>query len=147
MFLITRWYHYVSYYLYLPPVPSSIIPKSVSLADLLQARKLVKPPDNIPLKLILEAYDCHGKFWKKSEEIRFVMEKNKFAEGGFRDAYKAECKHPQYPPQWVIKKFKPEKAATIEGTLNLSLEAHTRKQVQMHCVAPKLADIMKKKAP
>ena len=131
----------------LPPVPSSIIPKSVSIADLLQARKLVKPPDELPLKLVLEAYDCHGKFWKNSEEIKFVMQKSKFVDGGFRDAHKAACKHPQYPDTWVIKQFKPEQAEKVEGTLNVSLDVHTRKQAQMHCVAKKLAEMVKKKAP
>ena len=40
----------------LPQVPSSIIPKSVSVAALLQARKLVSPPNVARVILELESY-------------------------------------------------------------------------------------------
>ena len=131
----------------LPPVPSSIIAKSVSVADLLMARKLVKPPNLLSLDLVLETYDCHGKFWKKSSVLPFSMEKEKFAEGSFRDAFKAKCKNASYPNTWVIKQFKEKQAEKVETIVKISLENHTRKQVQMHSVAKKLAEMMAKKVP
>ena len=48
----------------LPPVPSSVVGRSVSVADLLLARKLVKPLELSEVTMILEAYDVGEKTWK-----------------------------------------------------------------------------------
>ena len=55
----------------LKPVPSSAFPKSVCVADLLHAAKLVKPPDVTKMTLILESYDVSSKQWKIEKTYRF----------------------------------------------------------------------------
>eukprot|EP00794_Sanderia_malayensis_P001051 gene1051-379_t len=73
----------------LPPVPSSAFPKSVSVADLLDARKLIEPPKVKRLKLDLGSYDVADKMWLLSGSIEVNKEDSHFAEGGFRRAFLA----------------------------------------------------------
>ena len=44
---------------------SSICPKSISIADLLKARKLIKPRESVEDTLTLESFHIHGKIWGK----------------------------------------------------------------------------------
>ena len=66
------------------------------------------------------------------------MNKKKFAEGRFREAFKT-CLNPKFTRKRVLKFYKQEKAEVIQETLKISVEDHTRKQVQMHAVARHLA--------
>lgn len=84
---------------------------------------------------------------EKSVPIQFNVEKTKFAEGGFRNAFRATSTHPSYPKEWVVKKYKEDRFKRIEESLNIDIDSHARKQVQMHCVAKKLAKKLSKKAP
>ena len=67
---------------HLPPVPPSAFPKSVSIADLLDAGKLIEPPSVTRLKLDLSAYDVAEKMWKPSGSIEVSKEDSHFAEEG-----------------------------------------------------------------
>ena len=125
------------------PVPSSCFPKSVSVADLLKARKLVKPDERVEV-MVLESFDVGKQKWSRSEPIKFNVKDSKFAEGGFRDAFMAVTDNPCYTRKWVVKKYKMD---VIEDMLQISAENHTRKQVQMHSVAKQLALKLAKKAP
>ena len=126
-----------------PQVPESAFPKSVSISDMLKARKLVKPPDAREVKLTLETYDVSESFWIKSGTKMFNMEKNKFSEGGFREAYMATSEENE---KWVIKVYKEGTLEVIKDSLDMSPEDHTRKQVQMHMVAKEIALKLAKKA-
>ena len=110
----------------LPPVPSSCFSKPVSLADLLKARKLVKPKNQIICTLYLEKYNVAKKEWET------LMDSEKFSEGGFRDAFK---------------QYKDDKMEAITEYLKISPENHTRKQVQMHAVARSIVLSFARKAP
>ena len=72
------------------------------------------------------------------QPVKFLIEKEKFTEGGFREAFKT-CLNPNFTRQRVLKFYKQEKAEAIQETLTISVEDHTRKQVQMHAVARHLA--------
>ena len=128
------------------PVPSSFFPKSVSVADLLKARKLVKPDEKVEV-MVLESFDVSEQKWSRSEPIRFTINDSKFAEGGFRDAFIAVTDNSCYARKWVVKKYKKDKMDVIQDMLQISAENHTRKQVQMHSVAKQLALKLAKKAP
>ena len=91
----------------LPQVPSSSLPHSVSLADLLKARKLVKPKKQVTAcALYLETYNVPKKQWQPLMEssIQFAVASEKFSEGGFREAFMATTSQPGLPGKWVIKK-------------------------------------------
>ena len=60
-------------------------------------------------------------------------------EGGFRKAYKATSTTREFEHcQWVVKRYKESAAKEIEET-NQTLEAHTKKVVQMHYLAQTFA--------
>ena len=73
------------------------------------------------------------------QPVKFLIEKEKFAEGGFQEAFKTTCLNPNFIRKWVLKFYKQEKAEAIQETLKISVEDYTRKQVQMHDVAHHLA--------
>ena len=100
----------------LPPMLSPCFPKSVSLADLLKARKLVKPKNQIICTLYLETYNVAKKEWETlmPTPIQFTMDSEKFSEGGFRDAFMATTSQSGLPGKWVIKQYKDDKMESIE---------------------------------
>ena len=59
------------------------------------------------------------------------MDAEKFSSDGFRDAFLGVTKDKE---KWLINKYHERAVNTITGTLNLTLEDHTRKQAQMHSV-------------
>ena len=118
-----------------PKVPQTAFPKSVSIADLLQARKLIEAPDISTVTMVLESYNVYDKVWETVNTVEFLKENKNFSEGGFRRAYIATSKHPGFPKKWVIKESKEDKVDLLEMTVKLTNAQHTRKQVQMHSVA------------
>ena len=83
--------------------PISEMPKSVSIGDVLKAGKLCVPKPETQSKLILEQYDLTNHIWFKKEEQLFRIQGEKFAEGGFREAYKAYTVENGINTLWVIK--------------------------------------------
>eukprot|EP00112_Aurelia_sp_Birch-Aquarium-sp1_P006354 Seg17027.1 transcript_id=Seg17027.1/GoldUCD/mRNA.D3Y31 product="hypothetical protein" protein_id=Seg17027.1/GoldUCD/D3Y31 len=132
---------------HLPPVPSSAFPKSVSLADLLDARKLIEPPSVTRLKHDLSGYDVAEKMWKPSGSIEVNKEDSHFAEWGFRHAFLATSVNPRAQEKWVIKVTKEEHLAPVTENFNITVTQHTRKQVQMHAVTGALPGVSIKRYP
>ena len=119
--------------------------KSVSMADLLKAGKLVKRL--IPEKLVLESFNLDIMQWEVHSTLEFQIEKVKFASGAFREAFKAVANDEiGYTRNWVVKKYTQK---SIDGMqeLNMTHEEHTRKQVQMHTVARNIAQRFAKNTP
>lgn len=114
-------------------------PASVSIAQLLNAGKFVKPASRTKTVLNLESFDLLNKEWKTEKCLTLFVDDDKFASGAFRDAFKgtpesgSQCKK-----QWVIKKYNDKSKNTIVDTIKTTVEIHTRKQVQMHTVARQL---------
>lgn len=133
----------------LPPVPSSAFPKSISVVHLLEARKLVKPPAVKSSILTLEMYEIAEKSWKKMSPTEFQIDNKHFAEGGFRRAYMAMTNDKKFSSskKWVVKMSKDEVSDAIEINLGLSIEDHTRKQVQLHSAARSIAQSFAARAP
>ena len=122
--LQNKSYSHDETYSKLPPVPSTCFPKSVSVADLLKARKLNKPDEKVEV-MVLESFDVAKQKWSRSELIRFTAKDSKFAEGGFRDAYIAETENSFYARKWVVKKHKKDRMEVIKDMLQISAEIHT----------------------
>ncbi len=129
----------------LPPVPATAFPKSVSVAALLQAGKLVKPPNVTKISIELESYLVAAKKWDRSVKVELSKEDNSFAEGGFRNAFLAT--DVSNSNKWVIKEYKKEHMEPLLSQLNMSADQHTRKQVQMHSVARSIAQSFERKVP
>lgn len=117
--------------------PSS--PASVSIEQLLNAGKFVKPVSRTKTVLNLESFHLLNKEWKTEKCLTLYVDDDKFASGAFRDAFKAtpesgsQCKE-----KWVVKEYNVKSNNTIEDTLKTTIEIHTRKQVQRYTVARQL---------
>ena len=131
----------------LPQVPSTAFPKSVCIADLMHAAKLVKPPDVTQITLTLESYDITAKKWETCRNLTILKDNQKFAEGGFRNAFLATSNDQSVHSKWVIKETKEDMMSQVTHTFNITLAEHTRKQVQMNAVARSIAMSFRKKAP
>lgn len=121
----------------------TVYPKSLSVGDLLKAGKLVKPPQVVTLKL--ECFDVEKCKWQEIPSIKVEIERDSFASCAFRDAYRA--KSIGGDQQWVVKKYSEHSIQTITKKLNMTLENHTRKQVQMHAVARNITARFATKVP
>ena len=114
----------------------------------MKAGKLVKPPKTAVL--YLEFFDDQNCCWSiNSGSITLEIEDKAFASGGFRDAFRAKCHDlsSNLKGEWVVKKYQEASIKTIEDTLKISVKAHTRKQVQMHCVARNITQRFSAKIP
>lgn len=129
----------------LPAVPPTAFPQSISVAALLQARKLVNPPNVTRVKLELESYIVAEKKWAKAMKVELLKENTSFAEGGFRNAFLATDETSS--GKWVIKEYKKLQMDPILTQLHMTIDQHTRKQVQMHSVARSISQSLQRKLP
>lgn len=128
-----------------PRAPPTVFPKSVSIGDLLRAGKLVKAPKATTLNL--EHFDVHACLWVNASTLKLHIDEQKFASGAFRDAFRAKCVDPpEMRGEWVLKRYQETSVTTIKDTLGMSVEGHTRKQVQMHAVARNITQQFASKA-
>ena len=127
--------------------PLTAFPKSVSIGDLLKAGKLVKPQKTVALDL--ELFDLGKSVWLKTYSPQMHIQAEKFASGGFRDAFRATCAAPSSRLQgdWVIKTYQQSARETIRNVLKMTAEDHTRKQVQMHAIARNITQRFSSKVP
>ena len=127
---------------------SVVSPKSVSVADLLKAGKLVKPLQQERVILHLEEFDIELRSWNEAASVEFMIDELKFAHGGFRDAHNAYAQSSKLPSRkWVVKKYQNGAIKAITDDLHISIEDHTRKQVQLHAVARSMAKQFSRRVP
>ena len=126
---------------------SAIFPHSVSIKDLLNAGKIIKPPQRRTIDL--EYFDISSSRWQSRGSALIQLEEEPFAGGAFRHAFRARCLDGSSPirGELVLKKYKEHAEQIINDTPDLSIEDHTRKQVQMHSVARNLAQRFASKVP
>ena len=111
----------------------------------MHAAKLVKPPDVTQITLTLESYDITAKNWEMCQNLTILKDNQKFAEGGFRNAFLATSNDQSVHSKWVIKETKEDMMSQVTHTFNITLAEHTRKQVQMNAVARSIAMSFRKK--
>nr|CAB3240994.1 eukaryotic elongation factor 2 kinase [Phallusia mammillata] len=127
-----------------------INPPSISITKLLRAGKLVKSVPKNRVILIKDEFVLQNLDWFQHPPDSFDVEENQFSHGAFRDAYKAFCvKQRQHEQQecWVLKTYRKEAEDTVTNDLSLTLEAHAKKQVQMHSVAKAVTEKFRSLAP
>ena len=123
----------------------TVVPKSVSIAQLLRAGTLVKPLKTTTLQL--EHFDAEKNKWVPACSINLQIEEEPFSSGAFRDDFKATCSHAGLSGEWVVKKYQPTSVKTIVDILKSTAEDHTRKQVQMHAVARNITQRVSSRVP
>ena len=86
----------------------------------------------------------NGVHQKVYHSISKSIQEEKFAEGGFRIAYKCSSGDKQFPGTWLLKKYN-NKAKEQLLSIRMREEEHARKQVQMHNLAKSIAEQMARK--
>ncbi|PFX31324.1 hypothetical protein AWC38_SpisGene3831 [Stylophora pistillata] len=119
--------------------PSKFAPLSLSVADMIKLGKIGTTQDPTTL-LQSHTFDMDLLSWSKLPiTAEFNEEKEPFAHGGFRNAYKAIKKHPQFKGStWVIKRYLPDAVKGI-NYIGKTGQQHTQKVVQMHLPAKNFA--------
>lgn len=118
-------------------VPMSTMPASVSLSTMLKLGKIIAPSKEM-VTIYLEEFSVDKRSWLDPFETRLSISKEKFASGGFRDAFQVTALY-GLKGKYVLKKCRPDQVSNIEELFG-SLEIHTRKAVQMHCLARNFAE-------
>ena len=96
----------------------------------------------------MERFDIRSKEWVEVKAANFSVCKECFSFGGFRDAFKCtEIDNAGSKELWVLKTYNEQAKDTIINNLSMEVEAHARKQVQMHEVARHLTKKLQKSAP
>lgn len=127
---------------------SVVTPKSLSISQLLRAGKLVRPLKENIVSLELETFDIQEMKWVKKGSYKFDIEENKFSSGAFRDSFKARAISPEMQSSlWVVKQYQLSAVDTITDDLHMTLEDHTRKQVQMHIAASSITKTFSSNVP
>lgn len=116
-----------------------IVPKSLSVSTILMLGRVVESSNNITI-LNLYTFNLEMMLWSTIQlPVEFVISTDLLGEGGFRKAYKATSTTREFNHcHWVVKRYKESAVKEIEET-NQTLEAHTKKVVQMHYLAKNFA--------
>ena len=125
---------------------STGFPKSVSVSSMLKMGKRINPETDTVTLRIEEFSIADEMSWLEPVDITMSVQRNPFAEGAFRKAYMAKALTGLPKGDYVLKKYKEEE---VEGITNLfgSIEAHTRKSVQLNALARNFAENMAIDAP
>ena len=118
---------------------TSQYPVSISIGELLRAGKLVAPASKKSASLTLEHFDAENQEWSETKTLNVSVYTDKFASGGFRDAFKCVETGSDLGKYWVLKLYNDKTRHTIITQLSMTMDEHARKQVQKHEVAKYIA--------
>ena len=98
--------------------------------------------------LDMESFDVTEMKWVRSDSLTLEIEETRFSHGAFRDAFRATTVDKNVAQtKWVVKQYQEKASTAIKDDLGMSLEDHTRKQVQMNAVARHLTKKFAKNVP
>ena len=118
---------------------------SISLSKMLKIGKVINPDADI-ITLHLEEFSIANMEWLMPFEVKLSLSRMPFAEGSFREAYLANVLSGLPSGKYVLKKYLKGKTEEITGLFG-SLEAHTRKAVQLNALARNFAQNMALEVP
>ena len=114
-----------------------MLPRSISVTQMLKLGKVVKSTQVIDSF----QFDLSRMMWSTvPKPVEFSVSNHPLSEGAFRKAYTTETDHKEFSgATWVIKEYK-SRVVDIIGETNQTVEAHTKKVVQMYCLAQNFAN-------
>ena len=127
------------------PKKTDTVAASVPVSKMLKIGQLIAPKVEI-VSLYLEEFSIMEREWSKPFIVKLALDKSPFSIGGFRSAFMAKTIKGLPEEQYVLKRYKDEEASAIEK-LSGSLEANTRKAVQMNALARNFAQNMQLESP
>jgi hypothetical protein len=118
---------------------------SISLSKMLKIGKVINLDSDI-ITLHLEEFSIANMEWLMPVEVKISLRRMPFAEGSFREAYIANVLSGLPTGKYVLKKYLKDKTDEITELFG-SLEAHTRKAVQLNALARNFAQNMASEVP
>lgn len=121
----------------------TVYPKSLSVSQILKLGKVAQSHTTV---INLYTFDIHRMLWSNvPTPVEFTVSETVLGEGAFRKAYKATSITKDFKDQtWVVKRYNSDALDIIHDT-NQTVEAHTKKAVQVHLLAKNFADQLKQK--
>ena len=113
---------------------SKFILRSMSAVEMLKLGREIK---SIPAtEILVYHFDFKNLTWGSvPDKVEFVIDEDALGTGGFRQAFKATSQSKGFDhTSWVVKKYLAKTVSDIE-ILGQTVEQHTKKVVQMHCMA------------
>ena len=113
-------------------------PKSLSVSHILKLGKVAKSTTTV---INLYTFDINQMLWSNvPTPVEFTVSETVLGEGAFRKAYRATSITKDFKEQtWVVRKYNSEAKELIRDT-NQTVEAHTKKAVQVHLLANNFAN-------
>ena len=119
------------------PVP---VPKSLGVTSMIKLGKAITATDTLQEIVEVSAFDINSMIWSPPVSAHFTIEKEIFAQGGFRAAYQATSKSPHFDKdKYIVKRLLPETVELI-GEVKETPEEQARKSVQMQSLANNFAE-------
>ena len=119
--------------------PATSFPKSISVSSMLRVGAVVTDCD--PANIVeMSEFNIHKMAWSAPQEMSFQIDENPFAQGGFREVYRAKSSYNQY----VVKKFLPSTLETVNKINSAvehgeTVETLCKKSIQAHMLAKNFA--------
>ncbi|KAK3741693.1 hypothetical protein QZH41_005534 [Actinostola sp. cb2023] len=118
---------------------------SVPLSQMLKLGRLIVPKIQI-VTLCLEEFSVSKREWLAPLEVKLSVDKAPFASGAFRHAFMVTSIGGLPRGKFVLKRYKQDRIAEIEELFE-SIEAHTRKAVQLNALVRNFAQNMELERP
>ena len=112
---------------------SKFIPRSMSAVEMLKLGREIKSTP--ATEILVYHFDFKNLAWGSvPDKVEFVIDEDPLGTGGFRQAFKATSQTKGFDhTSWVVKKYLAKTVSDIE-ILGQTVEQHTKKFVQMHCL-------------
>lgn len=118
----------------------SPIPKSLGVTSMMKLGKAITNTETLQEVVEVSAFNIDSMIWSPPVSAHFRIEKEIFAQGGFRAAFKATSKSPHFEGKtYVVKRLLPETVDLI-GEVKETPEEQARKSVQMQSLANNFAE-------
>ncbi|CAB4033598.1 transient receptor potential cation channel subfamily M member 6-like, partial [Paramuricea clavata] len=120
--------------------PVNNVPKSLGITTMMRLGQAITATETSQEIVEVSRFNINDMVWSPPVSVHFTIEKEKFAEGGFRAAYKATSKSPNFEGKtYIVKRFLP-KTVELIGAVNETQEDHVRKSIQMQALANNFAE-------
>ena len=114
-----------------------MMPATMPLSVMLNLGKVITPKTDFVI-LTLEEFSVKDMTWREPFQVRFWLQKDKFASWTFRNAYEANALSGIQDGKYVLEKMMENQIRDIKELFN-SVEGHTYKAVQVNSPARNFA--------
>ncbi len=114
--------------------------KTLGITTMMKLGQAITATDTSQEIVEVSRFNISDMVWSPPVSAHFAIEKEEFAQGGFRAAYKATSKSPNFEGKtYVVKRFLP-KTVELIAAVNETNEEHARKSIHMQALANNCAE-------